>query len=158
MYPHDMQMWRSGTMFFQNETAILFMGPRAPALGGPTRTSVEWHFGHFPDFMSHPLGLRFRSVRPTIALTSERGIAAPARIGCSAPLGVRSSWSCSCSFRSNRRRRTVHGVGAQSVVFGHVEAELTIGTVRPMCAVTHLTQAFVTLPEWRLPYSDRRLE
>ena len=54
MYPHDMQMCRSGTTFFQNETANLFMGPRAPALGGPTRTSVDWHFGHFPDFMSHP--------------------------------------------------------------------------------------------------------
>ena len=69
MYPHDMQMWRSGTMFFQNETANLFMGPLAPPLGGPTRTSVDWHFGHFPDFISRPLGLRYRSVCPTSAIS-----------------------------------------------------------------------------------------
>src|SRR4029453_9289065 len=69
MYPHDMQMCRSGTMFFQNETANLFMGPRAPPLGGPTRTSVDWHFWHFPDFMSHLLGLRFRSVCPTVVIS-----------------------------------------------------------------------------------------
>ena len=55
MYPHDMQMWRSGSMFLQNEIANLFIGPRRPALGGPTRRSVDWHFGHCPDFMSHIL-------------------------------------------------------------------------------------------------------
>ena len=64
MYPHDMQMWRSGSMFFQNEIANLFIGPRRPVLGGPTRRSVDWHFGHCPDFMSHILDLRFESVCP----------------------------------------------------------------------------------------------
>ncbi len=74
MFPHDMQICRSGTMFFQNETASLFIGPRAPDLGGPTRMSVDWHFGHFPDFKSHPLGLRFRSVRPTTLGVDGRGL------------------------------------------------------------------------------------
>ncbi len=74
MYPHDMQICRSGTIFFQNETASLFIGPRAPDFGGPTRMSVDWHFGHFPDFKSHPLRLRFRSVRPTALGVDGRGL------------------------------------------------------------------------------------
>ena len=73
MYPHDIADVSLRNDVLPNETATV-QGQRRRTFGGPTRTSVDWHFGHFPDFMSSPLGLRFRPACPTAVFQPRRSL------------------------------------------------------------------------------------